>query len=174
MIFRRDPLLDTAARLYGEAVAQARQPAFYEEGGVPDTVDGRFEMLALHVFLLMRRLKAHGEAAKALSQRLVEALIADLDANLREMGAGDLGVAPRVKRMAKGFYGRAGAYEEGLDGPPGALEAAVRRNIYGTVEPAAGAAERMAAYARSAEAALAKQPPAGLLKGDVSFSDAVW
>src|SRR4051812_18243649 len=80
VIFRKDPFHAAAAQLYGAAVVQARQPAFYAEGGVPDTLDGRFEMLALHVFLIMHRLKDAGEAA-ALSRRLVEALFDDLDAN---------------------------------------------------------------------------------------------
>jgi cytochrome b pre-mRNA-processing protein 3 len=173
VIFRKDPLQAAAAQLYDAAVAQARQPALYAEGGVPDTLDGRFEMLALHVFLVMHRLKDHGEAA-ALSQRLAEALFDDLDANLREMGAGDLGVGPRVKRMARGFYGRAAAYEAGLAGAPGVLEDAVRRNVYGTAAPPAGAVERMAAYARSAAAALAAQPLAGLLEGRASFAGAAW
>ena len=161
---------------YRRIVAQARQPALYSDLGVPDSADGRFEMLALHLFLVLHRLKSErgDPACAALAQELTDHMMADMDANLREMGAGDLGVPPRVKRMAKGFYGRAGAYEEALDSPPGALEAAMRRNIYGTVEPAAGAPERMAAYARSAEAALSKQPLDDLLKGEVSFADAIW
>lgn len=173
MIFRRDPLRDAAGRLYAEAVAQARRPAFYESGGVPDTLDGRFEMVALHVFLLMQRLKGEGPAAAGLSRRLAEDLFADMDANLREMGVGDLGVGPRVKRMAKAFYGRAAAYEAGLGQPdPAALEAALRRNLYGTVVPAADAAGRMAGYVRAAAAALAAQPLAALMEGRVSFAGA--
>jgi cytochrome b pre-mRNA-processing protein 3 len=174
MIFRRDPLRDVAARLYAAAVDQARQTGFYAEGGVPDTLDGRFEMLSLHIFLLMRRLKDEGAAAAALSQRLADALFADLDANLREMGAGDLGVGPRVKRMAKSFYGRIAAYEAGMAGGPGVLEDAVRRNVYGTVAPAAEQVERMAAYARSAGDALAQQPLARLLEGRADLAAAAW
>ncbi|MBX6322440.1 MAG: hypothetical protein IRY94_11480 [Rhodospirillaceae bacterium] len=171
MIFRRDPLREAAARLYAEAVAQARRPDFYESAGVPDSLDGRFEMVALHVFLIMRRLRGEGVQAEALSRRVAEDLFADMDANLREMGVGDLGVGPRVRRMAKAFYGRAAAYDAGLEesAGPATLADALRRNLYGTVAAAPGQAERMAAYVRAAAAALAAQPVEAVLAGRVRF-----
>src|SRR5262249_18572993 len=124
---------DTIERLYGAVVAQARRPAFYLRFGVPDTLDGRFDMIALHVFLVMRRLKAEGEEGRALSQALANRFFADLDRSLREMGVGDLGVGRRVKVMAKAFYGRIAAYEAGLNSGDTALGEALKRNLYGTV-----------------------------------------
>ncbi len=153
--FRSDPLPAAAARLYASIVAQARHPDFYTAGGVPDSIDGRFEMVALHGYLVLRRLRGAGGEAERLSQGLVDALFADMDASLREMGAGDLGVGKRVKRMATAFYGRLAAYEAGEGG--GDLSEALRRNLFGTVMPKPGQLAAMVAYVEAAGAALAKQ-----------------
>jgi cytochrome b pre-mRNA-processing protein 3 len=107
-------------------------------------------------------------AAAALAQSLFDAAFADMDASLREMGAGDLGVGRRVKQMATGFYGRAAAYEEGLAGAA-ELEEALRRNLYGTVDPAPAALAAMARYLRIAAESLASQPLAALREGRVEF-----
>src|SRR5512135_2803202 len=117
-LFKRGPHEAEATRLYDAIVSQARRPEFYEGGGVPDSIDGRFELIVLHAYLVLRRLRAAGGAGEPLAQALVDVLFADLDASLREMGAGDLGVGKRVKRMATAFYGRIGAYEasENKDG----------------------------------------------------------
>jgi cytochrome b pre-mRNA-processing protein 3 len=153
---RRATTGETAAeRLYSAAVAQARTPAFYLRHGVPDTLDGRFEMIGLHVFLLMRRLKSEGEAARALSQALCDRFFDDLDRSLREMGAGDLGVGRRVKAMAKAFYGRIAAYDSSF--ASAALEEALARNLYGTVEAKPEQLAAMARYLREEAANLAAQ-----------------
>ena len=94
-------------------MAQARQPVFYESYGVPDSVDGRFEMIALHCYLLMRRLQAAGD--KALSQKLFDIFFVSMDQSLREMGVGDLAVPKHMKRMMNGFNGRADGYEQALN-----------------------------------------------------------
>lgn len=155
---------------YGHIVERARAPEFYLSAGVPDTVDGRFELLALHAFLVLNRLKRE-HAASAFAQELFDTMFGDLDRTLREMGAGDLGVGPRIKAMARGFYGRIAAYERGL-GDEVELEAALRRNLYGTV-PAIGedAVASLAGYVRRQVAALAAMPLAALLEGDVVFAD---
>ncbi|MGH7248056.1 MAG: ubiquinol-cytochrome C chaperone family protein, partial [Pseudomonadota bacterium] len=114
--------------LYGAIVAAARNPAFYADRGVPDTLDGRFELIALHAFLAIRRLKQSADSA-AYAQALFDTMFADLDRNLREMGVGDLSVGRQVKTMAKAFYGRVVAYERGLGGIY-ILEDALRRIIY--------------------------------------------
>lgn len=164
------PTSKAAARLYRQAVDQARQPAFFAAAGVSDTLDGRFEMLALHVFLLLHRLK--GEAALApVAQELADLLIADIDANLRELGAGDLGVGRRVRGMASAFYGRCAAYETGLTGAPGGLEAALARNVYRGAAPP-GAAPAMAAYLRRAVRRLAAETHAALASGRADFGPA--
>jgi cytochrome b pre-mRNA-processing protein 3 len=155
---------------YGRIVERARAPDFYLMAGVPDTVDGRFELLALHGFLVLNRLKREHAASAAFAQELFDTMFADLDQTLREMGAGDLGVGPRVKAMARGFYGRIAAYERGLDDEV-ELEAALRRNLYGTASGIGEAAVAgMARYMRRQAAALVALPLAALLAGDVAFA----
>ena len=156
-------------RLYQAIVAQARTPAFYAALGVPDTLDGRFDMIALHVFLVLRRLKAEGEGGRALAQALCDRFFADLDRSLREMGAGDLGVGRRVKAMAQAFYGRVAAYDAALNGDDATLGEALKRNLFGTVMPGAEAISAMAGYVRREAAALAAQPYASLAAGTIAF-----
>ena len=168
-LFGRDPATATAAALYDAVVAQARQPAFYLRCGLPDSLDGRFEMIALHSFIVLRRLRALGSEAEALAQSFVDTLARDFDRSLREMGVGDLGVGKRVKRMAAGFRGRLAAYDAGLDAGGDELEAALRRNAFGTTRPEPWQVAAMAAYLRrEAEA----PPNPDLLAGKVSFGPA--
>ncbi|NQV43978.1 MAG: hypothetical protein HQ501_03695 [Rhodospirillales bacterium] len=117
-----------AHKLYVTIVHQSRLPVFYDKYEVQDTPEGRFDLLAIHTYLVLRRLREEHEKAAELSQALFDLMFADLDQNLREMGYGDTGVAKRIRKMAEGFYGRINAYDEGLavpDGPetetPGAL-----------------------------------------------------
>ncbi|HEU0070482.1 MAG TPA: ubiquinol-cytochrome C chaperone family protein [Alphaproteobacteria bacterium] len=160
---------DPVAALYGQLVAQARQPGFYTACAVPDTVQGRFEMIALHAFLVMRRLKTGG-AADRLAQDLFDLMFADMDRNLRELGTGDLGVAKRIKKLAKAFYGRIAAYEDGLGGAvAGRLEEALARNAYEEVAAPSAAVALLADYLRRADAALAEQGQAELAAGRVRF-----
>ena len=78
--------------LYGATMAQARRPEFFRDLAVPDTLDGRFDMLALHMVLLLRRLKADGEVNRALAQELLDLMFADMDRSFREMGVGDYSI----------------------------------------------------------------------------------
>ncbi len=158
--FKPDPWKVRARALYEGVVAQARQPGFYRDCGVPDSVDGRFELIALHAFLVLHRLKADPTDTEALGQALFDVMFRDMDQSLRELGAGDLGVGPRVKRMAQGLYGRIAAYEAGLIGPTAELEAALRRNLFGTVSPEPEQVGAMAAYLRTAADALTRWEPA--------------
>src|SRR5262249_51919508 len=105
-LFRRPPQDDTIASLYGTIVAQARAPVFYQIYGVPDTVNGRFEMIVLHAVLLLRRLSTEPEPGRVLGQRIFDRFCEDMDANLREMGVGDLAVPRTMKRFGEAFYGR--------------------------------------------------------------------
>ena len=100
---------------YARAVEMARDPAFFADHGVADNVDGRFDALALVVSLVMRRLNSCGDAGAALSQELFDTMFADMDLSLREMGAGDIGVAKRVRVMAEAFMGRLDAYTAALE-----------------------------------------------------------
>jgi cytochrome b pre-mRNA-processing protein 3 len=122
--------LGVSERLYGNAVALARDPAFFRDHGVADTVDGRFDALALVVALVMRRLKSCGDGGAELSQQLFDSMFSDMDLSLREMGAGDIGVSKRVRIMAEAFMGRLDAYATALDdGDRKALAAAIGRNL---------------------------------------------
>jgi cytochrome b pre-mRNA-processing protein 3 len=171
--FRADPYEEIARELYAGVVAQARRPEFYLAIGVPDSLDGRFDLVVLHAFLTMRRLKAAGRDGRHLSQLLFDVLMADMDASLREMGVADIGVAKRVRAMVGAFYGRVAAYDSALAQDEAALEEALRRNLYGTVNPTAAQLGAMAAYVRRQDAALAKGRTSELLAGRAGFAPLV-
>ncbi len=165
-LFRRTRWRDSAVALYDIIVAQSRKPEFYVHCGVPDTVDGRFDMIVLHAFVVLRRLKdRHRDTAQA----LLEAIFDDMDRSLREMGAGDLGVGRRVKTMAKALYGRIAAYEGALDGDGAALAEALRRNLYGTVDPDLECVEAMVAYVHTETASVEQQSLESIAAGSLSF-----
>ena len=166
--FRRSSDLRAAHDLYGAIVAQARQPVFYSELGVPDTVDGRFEMICLHTFLVLHQLKTD-KADSAFSQALFDTMFEDMDRNLREMGAGDLGVGRRVKAMAKALYGRIAAYEDGLGGDRSKLTGALMRNVYATGDVAPDVADRLADYMLRENESLRQADRTALRAGRVAF-----
>ena len=169
-LFRRNPHRQRAQAAYVQIVARAREPGFFLGYAVPDTLDGRFELIALHAFLVLNRLKADHEETADFAQELFDAMFADLDRGLREMGASDIGVGRRVKEMATGFYGRIVAYERGLADGDEILAEALRRNLYGTVAPSPEAAAAMARYTRRQAAALAREPLTVILQGQINFA----
>jgi cytochrome b pre-mRNA-processing protein 3 len=168
-IFKPSAAEAIARTLYAQAVAQARQPVFYTALDVADSPDGRFEMVALHVHALLRRLRAD-PAARDLAQALFDHMFFDMDVNLREMGVGDLAVGRRVKAMAERFYGRIAAYDRGLDDVGDALEEALRRTVYDGAPPAdEGAPARLAGYTRALDRAAESWPAAELMAGRIVF-----
>ena len=156
------PKPNPAQPLYEAIVAAARQPRAYRDASIPDTIDGRFDFLALHLSLVLERL---GTAAPEFKQALIDHFCIDMDDNLRELGAGDLSVAKKVRRMAEALAGRYSAYEKSIDQT--AMEEAVRRNIYAG-EAAPGAAT-IAAFALNARETLKGQTVAELSAGRVHF-----
>lgn len=168
-LFRRNPHRAKAYAAYASIVERAREPEFFLRLDVPDTLDGRFEMIALHMFLVLNRLKAEHEATSEFAQALFDAMFADLDRGLREMGATDIGVGRRVKEMAKGFYGRIHAYEAGLAAGDPTLAEALRRNLYGTVQPRPEAVAAMVGYIRAQVEALAQQPVDDFFSDHIKF-----
>lgn len=122
--------------LYDSAVSQARAEGLYAVMGAPDTVEGRFELLTLHVILLIERLRGEGDAAAASSQALFDAYVSDLDGALREMGVGDLTVGKRMRALGGAFYGRAAAYRQAFERLPDRepLAALIARTILQDVE----------------------------------------
>jgi cytochrome b pre-mRNA-processing protein 3 len=166
---KRFPRAATARELYGAVVTQARNPAFYRHLGVADTPSGRYELVALHLVLVLERLGAGQASHEALRRDLLEAFIEDMDGSMREMGIGVDAVPKRVQKAADGLYARASAYRAALAGPDGSsLEAALKTCLYW--ERDADEAPRMAAYVRSAAAALAREPLERLAAGHVEFA----
>ncbi len=132
----------TIEAIYGMIVAQARQPAFYAGLDVPDTVNGRFDMLVLHLWPVLRRLRA--VEAGDLAQELFDRFCTDMDGNLREMGVGDLTVPKRMQAFGEAFYGRTAAYDAALAAGGEALAAAINRNVLNGAHP--DSAAKIAAY----------------------------
>jgi cytochrome b pre-mRNA-processing protein 3 len=155
-LFRRSRRPDTISALYGMIVAQARSPVFYRDYGVADTVNGRFELLLVHVALVVGRLM-RAEEGKAAGQALFDLFCADMDDNLREMGIGDLSVPRQMKRIGEAFYGRAQAYEKALAARDEAtVIETVDRNVYAGT--AGEAARSLAGYIWRVAGALERQP----------------
>ncbi len=160
----------TGFRLYGAAVAAAREPYCYAALGVPDTLDGRFDLIGLQAFLLIHRLRFLPEPGPTLAQAVFDAMFSDMDQALREMGVGDLSVGRRVRTMWEAFHGRARAYEAALQSAdPAALPAALARNVWRGTPPPQGAADALARLTRAQHAHLATQDAAALLAGHASF-----
>jgi cytochrome b pre-mRNA-processing protein 3 len=148
----RGRVRNAAHLLYRALVEQARQPDFYLVGGVPDTVEGRFEMISLHVYLVLRRLRHTEAPGSQLSQYLFDAMFDDIDRNLREMGTGDLGVGRKVKGLANIFYGRVRAFDQALDGAGAeTLEETLSRSVFAGVEPPQDRVAALANYMRRAD-----------------------
>lgn len=151
---KRDRL---AAQIYNDCVAVTRDPAHYRDGHVADSVDGRFDILALHLFIVIHRLRAAGSDGQAMVQSVIDSFVRDMDQNLREMGAGDVGVARNVKHMAQALNGLLRGYGRALDEGKAALADYLGRNVIGgsddgeapaTAEQQA-AAQRLAGYVQA-------------------------
>lgn len=170
-LFRKSGPNPAIHEIYRIIVEQARQPRFYTDYGVPDSVDGRFEMVTLHAFLVLRRLKGASESSSDAAQALFDLMFEDMDVSLREMGAGDMGVGKRVKAMVQAFYGRIASYEAGLAGAEGELEDAVSRNVYATVEPNESSVAEMAQYLRSQAAHMMTRELHDVERGEFAFED---
>lgn len=170
-LFRRPPTSDNVAPLYGAIVAQARRAAFYQHCGVPDSVSGRFELIVLHLVLVLRRLAREEEPLASARQRIFDAFCADMDANLREMGIGDLKVPKEMRRMGEAFYGRRAAYGMALDaGDRAALEAALTRNI-GIAGTDTAACSALSAYVLAAAPLFDAQSGADIIAGRLAFPE---
>jgi cytochrome b pre-mRNA-processing protein 3 len=171
--FRRNSQARTIHALYGAIVAQARSVAFYADYRVPDTVEGRFDLIVLHLVLLLNRLDRRTEAGRGLGQvllgqELFDAFCRDLDANLREMGVGDLAVPKRMQAFAEAFYGRQAAYLAALGAADQRVfEKALARNIFAAGDD--GRAVQLARYARAAVTRLDAQDDGALIRGEVVF-----
>ncbi|WP_395708557.1 ubiquinol-cytochrome C chaperone family protein [Reyranella sp.] len=164
MFRRRKPEDAFATALYTRTAERARAPELFEACGIPDTLDGRFDALALHAALAIDRLRREPDG-EALAQAFFDAMFRHLDLTLREIGVQDLGVGRRIKIMAEGLHGRALAYREALVGTSDQLLEALRRNAYGGRPPVDDqAVERLAGHVRQYAAWLAETPRNLLVK----------
>src|SRR5215467_12197389 len=145
---RKNPLAEFASAVYARTADRARKRELFEACGIPDTLDGRFDALALHAALMIDRLRREPDG-EALAQEFFDAMFHHLDLTLRELGVQDLGVGRRIKIMAEGLQGRALAYRAALAGGSTPLAEVLRRNAYGGRPPAdADKVERLEAYVR--------------------------
>ncbi|MBR0796125.1 ubiquinol-cytochrome C chaperone family protein [Bradyrhizobium jicamae] len=160
------PPRGTIETIYGMIVTQAREPLFYRDLGVPDTVNGRFDLLLMHLWLVLQRLR-HVEAGPDLSQALFDHFCTDMDDNLREMGISDQGVPRRMKAFGEAFYGRTAAYDLALTDSDEALAQSFCKNILNG--ESLDKARELAAYARDAMAVLSRTDAAALEQGNWRF-----
>lgn len=166
------PLRGTIEAIYGMIVAQAREPLFYRDLAAPDTVNGRFDMLLLHLWMVLRRMKP-GETSKddmsqgGLSQGLFDRFCSDMDDNLRELGTSDLRVPKKMQEFGRAFYGRTAAYDAALEAGREPLAAALSKNIYNGMD--IENARRLAVYVEAANAHLATLDQATLTSGAWHF-----
>ncbi|MFM1813862.1 MAG: hypothetical protein RLZ98_557 [Pseudomonadota bacterium] len=160
---------DTATKLYGRVVAQAREPGLYAVLGLPDTPEGRYEAIVLHLVFVGSRLSRLGSDGHALARAVNECFVTDMDDSLREMGVGDLTVPKKVKRAAAGLYERSGSYLSALaTGSAAKLALALEEQMGAGMMPTP-AVHRLAEYALQAHALLDGQDDGALLSGSVGF-----
>lgn len=165
-LFRKDPRRELIAALYARIANAARHAGLYRELGIPDTLEGRFEALVLHMVLAQRGLRGRPDPAQDLAKDLMDALFQDLDASLREMGVGDTTVPKRMKKLGEAFFGRAHAYDPLLDaGDEAALAESLSRNVLGSAAPA----QALARYALAADRHLKAMEFAGFLAAESHF-----
>ncbi len=168
--FRRRPAMAAGRALAKALSAQSRQPVFYARLGVPDTVEGRFELYVLHLVLVLHRLKGQGEEARETSQATFDAFLRNLDEGLRDMGVGDLSVGKKMRKLGEAVYGRIKAYDKALAGPDASavLQALVARTVYRD-EPPAGGCETLARYILGVVDGLGAQPLREVLANELQW-----
>lgn len=167
----KNPYEQEAKSVYAVLLEHIRKPDFYASCAIPDTFDGRFDLMLLHVFLVMDRINGEKETvATAFNQALFDVVFADMDQTLREMGIGDMGIPKHMRRMMKAFNGRMHAYDAAMR--DGSLELVLRRNLYGTLpDVPPKALEKMASYMQTSADALRLQDGGAIAAGRIVFAD---
>ncbi|MEK6746317.1 MAG: ubiquinol-cytochrome C chaperone family protein [Pseudomonadota bacterium] len=171
-IFSADPFQIPAHEAYVALVNQARKPFFYQECAVADTLDGRFDVIIIHVFMLTQRLK--NDSQEFLRPEFIRAVwevfFSDMDRSLREMGASDTGIGKRVKKMAQAFYGRIDSYEKTVANAAEFKES-LKRNLYRGAEVEEKQISSLVSYVLRNLEHLQKQDITAIVKGELSFCD---
>ncbi|TLP43414.1 MULTISPECIES: ubiquinol-cytochrome C chaperone family protein [Cohaesibacter] len=169
-LFHKETAQEKAAdALYREIVAQARQPEFYIDYQVEDSVTGRFEMIVLHAYMLFHRLRDEDQQARDLGQAVFDRFFKDMDHSLREIGIGDLSVPKKIKKMAQAFYGHVGAYDTSREEGDESFAAALTRNIYPDTDGIHDKAPALVDYVQACTQALAEQSVENFAKGQIHF-----
>ena len=167
---RRNP---DAAKLYGAIVAQARLPVFYQSLEVPDTLEGRFLTLSVHLFAVLHRLKREGPVARGLAQDLTDRFTADMETVLREIGVGDLSIPKKMRGLAASSAALLQAYEDALPAGEAAVAATLGQALPHDRRTSEAATRRLAHYLLALVRDLDPQSVAALDAGDVRFPEPV-
>jgi len=167
-IFKKKPDVRIVRKVYSDIVAQSRQRLFYADWGIPDSVNGRFDLISLHMCLVFRRLKSSDPEAKTFSQGLFDLFFLDMDHSLREMGAGDMAVPKRIQKMGELFYGMAESLSKALDEEDNdALQSCLVRNVYDGVQTPS--LELLVQYVLAQSEFLASQESEAIRNGLIEF-----
>jgi len=169
----KNPYEQNAKCVYGTLLSYIRNPVFYERFGVPDTLDGRFDLLLLHGYMVIDYMlgQEDSKASQNFNQALFDVTFADMDQTLREIGIGDMGLPKHMRRMMKAFNGRVHAYSEAVK--EGTLQQALHQNLYGTApETDEKALEKMASYVDKQRLYIAKNnTQSAVLSGEIRLMD---
>ena len=170
--FKSKTNISVAKRLYAHAVRASRQEIFFLKYGVADSVDGRFDLISLHVFLIQKRLLAIGNDTRELSQEIANIMWTDMDDGIREIGVGDLSVPKHLKRMIGAFQGRVRAYSDAIEESEDALAYALWRNVYREEEDKRGHSKQLAAYANTILTTLMETQADRVMNGEINLPSA--
>jgi cytochrome b pre-mRNA-processing protein 3 len=173
-LFSRSPQTNPVRSVYEAIVALARQPVLYTDLAVPDTLDGRFDMIILHADAVVGHMQAGEPQDQEFAQELIDEVFRDMDRSLREMGVGDMGVGKRVKKMATVYYGRADAYARARTHGDDDLAAAILRNVYAGDEVRAGEARRLSRYDQSFRKAVSDAQRDTIRNGKLDLPPPAW
>jgi cytochrome b pre-mRNA-processing protein 3 len=170
-LFRRRLAKRNTDKLYGVIVAQARLPVFYRNFGVPDTVDGRFVVLSLHLFALLHRLKQEGAPGRELAQQLMNRFARDMETVLREVGIGDLAIPKKVRGIAASSHALLQAYNAALQAGDAAFDDAIAEALPTDPKRAEAASRALASYVKGIVKELERQSFDGLCAGELHFAE---
>lgn len=169
-LFQPKDHIEIARDIYLQIVRQSRQPDFFKQGAVKDTIDGRFDLLVLNAFLVIQRLSLIEKRGKVLSQAIFDEMFKNLDSDLREMGFGDMSIGKKIRKMAEAFYGRSDNYQTSLEHKdPAVLKESLLRNLYRSEPVGADAVDYVYDYVLAQKGALAGADDEALCGGRIPF-----
>ena len=171
--FKNKDLSNNVDATYCIIVDQSRNPSFYKELLVPDNIDGRFDVLTLHMFFIFSRLKKEEQKAAQFSQLLFDTMFVDMDQSLREMGVGDLSVGKRVKDMGKALLGRLEVYDRAFEGVDSEIEASIVRNIYRGDRTRLREVKRLLDYSKRSIRELSATATEDILEANFKFTEVI-